>query len=461
MWIYTQLYTNRGKNGKMMQQSKKGITELIYENEYSELRGRKLLILGGTHASLDAVRVAQSMGVHVTVTDEAPRSERVAKQVADAVAQISTGDISGLTELITREGIDGVFCGPSEFNIKNMIRLCAVAGLPCYATEELWNRCADKTLVKRYCEGNGVKMPEEYPLSLFTEEGADGVVKYPVAVKPVDGCSSKGVTVCYCRSEVLTAVEKAKSLSVVGRAFVERYIDNGGRLFNVRYLLCDGEAYPYLAIDTFISDPVERKRLISALSRYPSILEAEYMRTADGAVRKMLRDMGLRNGTVFLQMLPLDGEFYCMDMGFRLSGGLFYKLTEPMMGISDMKMMIRYALGGKMCTEAELGRIRSRRSLCFAQLTTPIEAGRIARIDGGDAVRADEAVIDCLQYYKEGDTVSESVIGTLGQHLFRISMITDTEAELHEAITRVQDCIRVTDTKGAEMYRNRFDPSRM
>jgi len=401
------------------------------------------------------------MGIHVTVTDEAPLSERVAKQIADSAAFISTDDITALTELIKKQQIDGVFCGPSEFNIKNTIRLCAHAGLPCYATEELWSRCADKTEMKRYCEKNGVSVAEKYSPALFESEGADAAVTYPVAVKPVDGCSSKGVTVCYNRHEVSAALKKASGISSSGQAFIERYIDNGGRIFNVRYLICDGEAYPYLAIDTYISDPVDKKRLISALSRYPSPLEADYMRNADGAVRKMLRDMGLKNGTVFLQMLPQDGRFYCMDMGFRLSGGLFYKLTEPIMGISDMKMMLRFALGGKICTKAEIERIATPKRLYFAQLTAPVEAGTIASIDGMDTLGADSAVIDALQYYKEGDTVSESVIGTLGQHFARISLIAETKEELFAAVVRVRDAIRVTDTLGREMYRNRFDLSRI
>jgi hypothetical protein len=112
-------------------------------------------------------------------------------------------------------------------------------------------------------------------------------------------------------------------------------------------------------------------------------------------------------------------------------------------------------------TDEELERIKNKKPLCFAQLTTPIESGAIARIEGAEAVRSDRAVVDCLQYYKEGDTVPESVIGTLGQHLFRISMITDTESELMAAIDRIQDSIRVTDSSGNEMYRKRFDVSRL
>ena len=178
-------------------------------NGYEDLAGKRLLVLGGTHASLDTVKTAISMGIHVTVTDEAPVSERVAKQIAHSVAGVSTNDIDGLAELIKKEKIDGVFCGPSEFNIRNTIRVCQAAGLPCYTTEELWDRCADKTSLKHYCRKHGVCTPEEYPVSAFLSEGADGEVKYPVAIKPADGCSSKGITVCYDRASVLVAIEKA------------------------------------------------------------------------------------------------------------------------------------------------------------------------------------------------------------------------------------------------------------
>ena len=422
-----------------------------------QLKGKKLLILGGTYASLDVVKIARSMGIFVIVTDDAPKEQRISKQIADDSRNISTDDMEALLRLIKEEHIDGVFCGHSEFNLRNTIRLCALAGLPCYATEELWNRCANKTEFKQYCIACGVDTPKTYPLSVFDTEGADRKVVYPVAVKPADASSSRGITVCYCREQVKDAVNRAKTVSASGNVFVEQYLDNGGRLFNVRYILDEGKAFPYLAIDTFIADPTEKKHLISALSRYPSSLTKLYMHTADLRVRKMIKEMGLKNGTVFIQMIPKNGRFYCMDMGYRLSGGLFYKLTEPLMGINDVKMMIRYALGGKMCEKDELRRIFEPKTASFAQLTTPLRPGRISEIRGMDSIKQDPRVIDILQYYREGDEITPDAVGTLAQHFSRISFLADTEKEVIDAVNTAQNSLSVLDGNGNEMYVMRFD----
>lgn len=429
-----------------------------------KLPKKRILILGGTLASYDTVRIAQSMGFHVTVTDDAPVSERISKQIADDTANVSTADIPRLLELIKEREIEGVFCGPSEFNIRNMIRLCGEAGLPCYATEELWSRCADKTQVKAYCRKNGVCTPEQYSVAeiLQNDGGAgDDNVKYPVVIKPADGCSSKGITVCYTPDDVKKAVEAAESVSVKGNVFAEEYIDNGGRIFSIRYIINEGKAIPYLALDTYVADPKDGRRLISALSRYPSELYALYLKETDAAVRRMLADMGLKNGMVFLQMLPHNGKFYCTDMGFRLSGGFFYTLTERLMGINDIKMMLRFATGGQICTAEEAERLNSPADLCFAQLTIPLEAGVIGKTEGAEAAKKHPLVTHYLQYYNEGDEVKRNVIGTLGQHFARISVAAKTESELLSAVKVIRDGIHVTDTSGNEMYVDRFDLGRL
>ena len=101
------------------------------EIDNQEFRDKRLLVLGGTSASLDLVRLARTMGVYVIVTDEADVSQRISKQIADEAAMVSTDDIPGLIQLVKDKKIDGAFCGPSEFNLKNLIELCDQAGLPC------------------------------------------------------------------------------------------------------------------------------------------------------------------------------------------------------------------------------------------------------------------------------------------------------------------------------------------
>jgi len=123
------------------------------------IAGRKLLILGGTSASLDLVKNARELGIYTVVTDN--NATGVAKEIADEAIGISTVDLDALAEYVKNNGIDGVFCGPSEFNLRNVIALCEREGLPCYTNMQVWDRCANKDVFKSYCRQYGVDCTPE------------------------------------------------------------------------------------------------------------------------------------------------------------------------------------------------------------------------------------------------------------------------------------------------------------
>ena len=92
------------------------------------VKGKKLLVLGGTAASYDLVRQAKEMGAYTVVVDDRPTG--VAKEIADEAAIISTTDIDALAAFVKEKNIDGVFCSPSEFQIRNTMQVCKKLGLP-------------------------------------------------------------------------------------------------------------------------------------------------------------------------------------------------------------------------------------------------------------------------------------------------------------------------------------------
>ena len=426
----------------------------------AQVEGKRLLILGGTSASLDLVKNAKAMGVYTIVTDD--NDTGVAKEIADETAKVSTADIDGLAALIKERHIDGAFCGPSEFNLRNLIKLCEKAGLPCYTNMEIWDRCANKDEFKQYCIDFGVDCPREFFVDENSSEEELRAVDYPVIIKPVDGCSSAGISVSMDASTIREACRFARAASKSGKIVVEKYIDNGGELFGGRYIIEDGEAYPYLLIDTYVVDPIGRKSLISAFTHTPSKYSDYYMKNMDAAVRKMLKGMGIKNGTAFFQALPYQGKIYIHEMGYRLSGGMIFKLTEPLMNINDMKMMIRFALGADICTSEEKAKLDVK---CGgkrgAQLMVPLCAGEIGSVEGLETVKSIPCVVDFMQYYQIGQTVLERSIGTLGQHFGRFTFVADTDEEIFAAIEKINRELIVRDTNGEVMNQMLFDLTRI
>lgn len=425
------------------------------------LQGKKLLVLGGTSASYDLVRIAKSMGVHVVITDDSTQTSPT-KQLADDVEHISTSDIPGLVKLVRRKNIDGAFCGPSEFNISNLVKLCKEAELPCYCTLEQWELCSNKKTFKEYCLRNDVPTAAEYRIESFLTEDGDSHVEYPVIVKPVDGCSSKGISICKNRYEVRKAYETALAASVCKHAIIEQYIDNGGSIFSFRYILDNGNYYPYLAFDTYIVDPIDRKYLISAFTYYPSRIISTFRSDLDLNIRRMFADMGLKNGVAFIQSIPYKGKIYCHEMGYRLSGGMIYKITQSIMQINDMEMMIRFALGEPLISKEEISRIENAKSdVSIAQLMIPLNCGTIMSIEGLDEIKNMKGVDDFLQYYHIGDTVEKKYLGTLAQHFGRFTLSSQSKEGIIELVNQIQSKLKIIDTKGNNMYTMLFNTARL
>ena len=424
------------------------------------VEGKKLLVLGGTAAGYDLVKNAKEMGVYTIVVDD--REGGVAKRIADEEHLISTTDIDALVAFAKEKNVDGVFSGPAEFNIKNVMKVCERTGHRCYADMDVWNICGNKDVFKSYCRKYNVDCTPEYEITDETTDEELAKIDYPIIIKPVDRASSTGITVCREASEVRAAYKIAMDASYCKRIIAEKYIENGGEIFTVRYMVRNGEAYPYFLMDTYIADPINKKSLISAFTYAPSKYLEYYMENMDANVRKMLKGMGIKNGTAFIQSLPCDGKIYFHEMGFRLSGGMIFKLTEPAANINDMKMMIKYALGEEIFTDEEIAKVDiTCKNKKAAQLMVPLNKGTIGEIIGLDEIKKIDCISDFIQYYEVGREIEDRFIGTLAQHFGRISLIASTTEEIYEAVEKIQKTLVIKDTNGNIMNELKFDLGRI
>jgi len=425
-----------------------------------DVRGKRLLVLGGTSAK-DIVEQARRMGVYTIVADL--DETNASKKISDESIVVSTTDTEMLVELIRKKKIDGVFAGPSEFNLQQVIKVCETACLPCYATRKQWDICQNKAAFKELCRRFGVPVVPEYDLTSEMRLEDLARIKYPVVVKPTDACSSKGLSICKNENELKAAVPYAVSASETGHFIVEKCItsDYG---FGCRYIASDGEIKLSATCDRYTVDEFDGKAHISAAAIFPSKKTAEYIKEIDPKVISMFKSIGLTNGTFFMQALvdQEDGQIFFHEMGLRLSGGLIYSMLEASCGYNDVQMMIRYALGGSMVEPDECAKIDPYMHGNIAgSLTVPLREGVIGHIGGIDSVRTNPRVTSLVQYYHEGDEVDSSLIGTLMQHFCRVKMMAKSCDEYLHLIDSINNTIKVTDSEGADMVYRYFDSDRI
>lgn len=409
-----------------------------------DIKGKKLLVLGGNYSTVAVVNYAHELGLYVVVTSNTPTGE--AKEIADEAIQINVTDHDALLHYIHENHVDGVMTGASEFHLLNMIRICEKAGLPCYMTEKQWNICQNKQHFKKLCRDYDVPSVAEYD-SDHPEE-----FSYPIIIKPTDGCSARGITVCDNLDEFEEAKNKALAYSNEKKIIVEQFIQNGGTTMSIKYIVRNGELYLHAVGDRYVLDDTKGKALITAAAFYPSKHTDYYIKCVDEKVKRMFKGIGLRDGALFMEACFYKGEVLFYEMGLRISGGMTYLITEKTNDVNELKMLIRHAVSGEMCSIEETKKINPFFNGYFtASLCIPLKTGRIATIDGVDEIIAHPHVNTFVQYWHEGDVIEEKHIGTLDQLFARISVIVKGQKELSELITDIIKTISIKDTEGKEM----------
>jgi biotin carboxylase len=423
------------------------------------LKGKRLLILGGSRISCEIVKRAQEMGIYVMVTDWYPIEKSPAKQIADEAFLVSTADVDAVVQLIKEKKVDGVFTGFTDSVLPYYARICEKAGLPCYGTEEQFEIMINKRKYKELCRKFGVPTVEEYKIDeSFQDEDFDRI-KYPVLVKPADNSGARGVTICRSKEELKEAYNKAISFSQSKEVLVERYIE--GKEVTTFWLFRDGEIYLTALGNRHVKHNQEGVIPLPVAYTFPSVYLDKYQREVVPRVKEMLRSIGIKNGMMFMQCLVEDGNCIVYDIGYRLTGSLEYKLLEKVCGYNPLDMMIKFALTGSMYEGDLEALINPNFDQYAANITFLVKPGVIGKIIGVEEIKKVPGVIDAVLAHVEGDEIPESAIGTLKQIVLRAFAVAETKEELAKIISQVHSLFHVYSDRGEDMLLSKFDIEEM
>ena len=412
------------------------------------IRDKKLLILGANPETTPLVDVANRMGVLTYVTSN--RADDAAKQHAHVACGVDGLDVEGLVELVRRERIDGVLVGVADLLVPVYAEVCQRLGLPCYASVETCRMLSQKDEFQRACEEYGLKGIPRFELSADFRSEELAQVRYPLVVKPVDGCSGQGMTICRNDGELRAGVRTALEFSRCKRFLAERYMqcDDVG----IYYTFKDGECSVSCLYDRHTTDEQAGLGRVNLGSVYPSKhLDAYYSRVHGKALR-MFKSMGIRKGVLLISAFVEDGEFYLYDPGFRLQGEAPHLLMRAIHGFDQREMLVSFALTGSMGSvnldKEDDCRFRGKSAATLWFLLKP---GKIADIRGLDGIVGTNGVMENVQRFREGDEIQPEWAGTEKQVLTRLYLVCDSVDSLKGCIDECLARVRVSDAEGRNM----------
>lgn len=413
-------------------------------------KGKKLLILCGNVVHVKVVEAAREMGVYTVVTDSLPLKDAPAKAIADEALYLNVLDVDKIVEWCKENAIDGVLNFCNDIGQRPHQQICEKLNLPCYGTAEQYFMFTDKNAFKNMCRKYGIDVIPQYSEADIEE----GLVEYPVLVKPVDSRGSRGQAVCYTEQELLLALPNAKKESTNGLAIVEKYMV-GKQDFSMSYVFKNGEAYLTRTGDRYLGNEKDglNKQCIGSVS--PSVNTDKYIKNVHLKVVDALKKVGIKNGTVFMQGF-IDGNtvrFY--DPGLRLPGTEYEKLLLRATGINLMKEMIKLSLGGEIDDYGgALSTAYMLKGQVSVQLLVSARGGTIKKFEGLDEISAHKNVVTVAQRYFVGETVPQT--GDVKQRICEIVVLAKRE-DIKSVIQWVQSKLIVLDEKDQNMLVSQFN----
>ncbi len=211
------------------------------------MENMKILMLGGGHQQLPAIRKAKGMGVEVIVADYLEHPPGMDE--ADRFYRISTRDREEILALARQEVVDGILSYASDPAAATAAYVAGRLGLPggyVEAAEILGHKGRFRQFLLEhqipvpehtYLTGRmkGSESPHEWPRCACktgeTDSIVDGLAAQSILIKPADSSGSKGVTVLHTPDQIklFEAYQKALSFAFRGDVLAEEYIPYGYR----------------------------------------------------------------------------------------------------------------------------------------------------------------------------------------------------------------------------------------
>lgn len=409
-----------------------------------ELRGKRLLILGGSLWKEAIRNIADQYGITLIATGN-DQSAGIF-DIADEKYNVNSTDSQAMKRLIVNKKIDGVYMGGSESVISRACDYLNDLKLPCYCTKQQWEILQNKSKFKELCKKHSLPVVKNYDKNVLSTSEE---IEYPVITKPADSCGSSGFSICHNFEELVKGYNKAEKDSTTGEVVIEDFVNNEGIV--VFYTVSKGRLIFSGLEDKY---PVKYKKhgsYVGGLFVFDSYLTENFRKEYESKIKSMIDDIGILEGSFWIEVFYSGNQFYFNEAGFRYGGTASLYPVNYLHGINQVGADIYYALTGKSKIDGFISCIPKDVPMKKFYSIYPIfiSGGTIKAIEGINKVYQKKECVATLVKYSTGCTIEDS--GTFSQVFALIHFVFDREEELKYFIADVHEKVKVVDKNNKNM----------
>lgn len=369
-------------------------------------------------------------------------------KISEEGYNVNSTDIEGMKKLIIDKKIDGVYMGGSEPVINVAPIYLKELGMPCYCTKKQWDYLQDKGQFKSLCMKFGLPCVPRYDLT--TSE-----IDYPVITKPTDGCGSNGFSVCNNYEELLNGYKFAQEASPTGSVLIEKFVKNDSVV--VFYTFSNGKLLFSGLENKYPVKYTGHESYVAGMHLFESRYAEEFRSLFDEKLEEMFQSIGIKEGSLWIEVFHDSGNYYFNEVGFRYSGSVSIYPVDYFYGINQVASDIYYALTGESSVKGHQTLINSSvpRKKHYCIFNVHMLPGTIAKIEGLEKVRELAECVFIADTKHVGDSVSAS--GTVAQVFAFVHFVFDTIDECKSFVDNLFKNLHIIDTEGHEMLCNMID----
>ena len=409
------------------------------------LKGKRLLVLGGNTICKEMREYADRYGVTLITAGNDPHA--LAHHYSDEQYYFDVSDRGLLLSFVKDKHIDGILSFTGETLLGKTIQTVADTGLPYHYSQKRWDMLMDKVRFKEAALRHGVSVLQpltyEEAQSILLHSGRSGGGR--VVVKPTRAGGSFGITVCDKICMLDAAISNARKWSGDGNYFIERFLE--GDYFQFEIWCSHGKRYMAYTKDrvNYPAEPGCARQPYCDI--YPSSRAHIYNKVFFEPLCSLFDEIGLTDGSVQFQGIIEDGTPYIMDVAYRVSGGMDFKVPHRDKGVNLVAGQMDYALTGEWLEDLQTLQTSLKGRLLT--LSPGIRNGRIASVEGVEAIKALPYVYDYFQYYEEGEESNN--LGNFLQVFCRIFIEGTSREDLFAKVKEVMSLLKVKDESGQDM----------
>jgi hypothetical protein len=190
---------------------------------------------------------------------------------------------------------------------------------------------------------------------------------------------------------------------------------------------------------------------------FPSRHLSRFIESVNEKVIAMFGSLGIANGNLFIQAMVENGNCYCYEMGFRLTGTQEYHILSDACGLNPLEMMVDYALTGSMGDQDIQLKVNPVFEKNYCLINFLVKPGTIGEISLARELPTLPGVLAVVHEHKPDDVIPEDQAGTLKQIALRVFAKADTMKQLAALMGEIHRSVEIVSTSGENLLLSPLD----